>query len=1282
MYAFFLLFKKISRIKCESSLSCVNFTLFESSCIAHQSFDLATFYQTVIQNVCQQGIPKQHTPNVQLGNQTIYEPIEEKVRAYTPHVTCVCLTGYNYIAFANRLPLRIDEVQKSRGFYVMIAYILIVITLHLFVLPAVLARDRADAAKPAAFPVADCDFNAPYLYQISTFTGLQSSATSKANIYVRLIGTRRIDVARCLSVHDQRNNIFKRGSADTFIMSSYADLGDLRAINFWHDESGPNPSWYLRHCIVYDFYNDRTSYFCGYEWLSAQRGGGIVNRVFERSQKIDYTSFGHLFISGFCWLLFHYQYVISIFRKQMRSRCSRLRRFEIILFVVLMQLALCKWIVSAPPLTRIWLKLSEDSGMLDNWYLARYDILRSSIYVGLVMCIVPFLLIWLCEYIGDRAHQVDDNVGKRKTGNITVWRTGTPDEFLFNADDIPLIVQSITIDHQRYKRQLNLCRHLHSMRALHSKPRISPGLLNLLIRKEENTDLIDRFIQQQQQSHSDLNEAYVDQGVNDELLDVIGEEINIEESIMNKTGLNVLIEKKYEQYSDSDESTTTLTDESTSKNMNINTNSTLRPKTGAIVRSRRLINVFKVFNLIVQFFLIVSCVLLCLYILVGAENLNYVQLFLVLADHAVSTIFALILSIILILILCILNALTLKKTDETYFRPQIPFPINYNPQISTSVFGQMGHLTSSAVEMQSVQISEKAKQLAEANIRERMLENSLIEAIRDLIGYMLFLILVIIISLRGMENVRSFHSTHTTIREFLTSEGGFQNAKNIREAFLWVGDVLEKKLFQTRLDYWCDVPDNNTLNTAQSACNLAQVPLEPFHVLKNVRVRQVRIKRFQCNHVPWEMSHNQNGTKLGDLIFSKGRGVKVCRADLDHLNFDHYYSGNYNCTGWDRQYAPCRCAHLPWKRVLRRPGWPSKTFTDQYGSIPVYYMMVLAPKDTPQQCSRQRTFLELSERQWIDDRTQLLLVDGNIYNPNTNIITGFTLSAELMRTGYLEKRLQLIHTTVHAQQSRALPNVVEFANYIYGFAIFAYFINEVIQFSSLTKGYGYRGVWAYVSTFANWLDGSLILTSFCYFGFHGFQAYLQRYNDDNAVDVNIAFVNYFAMAFNDHVIHSLQGLMIFVSILKLLNLLKFNPKTFLLTETIRESTRGFVVLVALYMVNLSVFAISGIRLFHSNKHFNTFYNAFVTSYTSVMKGSTSVQMFNEDSIIAAIWIVSLWIISQIIIQNFLISYVIEKFSHVRKTHIPTDEERVLGRVLTKITSYFGTKIRTKHTKRK
>ena len=82
-----------------------------------------------------------------------------------------------------------------------------------------------------------------YYYLLTTMTGWRANSFTSSNITVMLVGAD--DVSEAHLLRDQQRTLFKRGAENWFLISTTCALGNLTAVNVWHNCSGLFPAWYV-----------------------------------------------------------------------------------------------------------------------------------------------------------------------------------------------------------------------------------------------------------------------------------------------------------------------------------------------------------------------------------------------------------------------------------------------------------------------------------------------------------------------------------------------------------------------------------------------------------------------------------------------------------------------------------------------------------------------------------------------------------------------------------------------------------------------------------------------------------------------------------------------------------------------------------------------------------------------------------------------------------------------------------------------------------------------------
>ena len=73
---------------------------------------------------------------------------------------------------------------------------------------------------------------------------------------------------------------FGRGSVTSFTLSLCDNIGPLRRVRLWHDNSGKSPSWFLNTVKIYDAITQEVKTFLCFTWLAVEKGDGLIHRTF------------------------------------------------------------------------------------------------------------------------------------------------------------------------------------------------------------------------------------------------------------------------------------------------------------------------------------------------------------------------------------------------------------------------------------------------------------------------------------------------------------------------------------------------------------------------------------------------------------------------------------------------------------------------------------------------------------------------------------------------------------------------------------------------------------------------------------------------------------------------------------------------------------------------------------------------------------------------------------------------------------------------------------------
>ena len=125
---------------------------------------------------------------------------------------------------------------------------------------------------------------------------------------------------------------FARGSITSFTLSLCNNIGPLRRVRVWHDNSGKSPSWFLNTIKIYDPFTQEVKAFMCYKWLAVEKGEGLVDRTLTSDstdlKRMQFQNrIAEEFGNGHLWF--------SVATRPPRKRFTRVQRLSCCLSLVL-----------------------------------------------------------------------------------------------------------------------------------------------------------------------------------------------------------------------------------------------------------------------------------------------------------------------------------------------------------------------------------------------------------------------------------------------------------------------------------------------------------------------------------------------------------------------------------------------------------------------------------------------------------------------------------------------------------------------------------------------------------------------------------------------------------------------------------------------------------------------------------------------------------------------------------------------------------------------------------
>ncbi|XP_016095188.1 polycystin-1 [Sinocyclocheilus grahami] len=168
-----------------------------------------------------------------------------------------------------------------------------------------------------------CGQKGHYKYRVLVKTGWKKGSGTTAHVGISLYGLNKSG-----SRHLQREGAFQRNSVDDFQVETDANLGEIWKIRIWHDNTGLDPSWYLKHVIVWDIQTDNMFFFLVEDWLSVEneKNSGRGEKVILASCPQELQQFKRILHSQLLFGLREHHLWISLWERPAHSHFSRAQR--------------------------------------------------------------------------------------------------------------------------------------------------------------------------------------------------------------------------------------------------------------------------------------------------------------------------------------------------------------------------------------------------------------------------------------------------------------------------------------------------------------------------------------------------------------------------------------------------------------------------------------------------------------------------------------------------------------------------------------------------------------------------------------------------------------------------------------------------------------------------------------------------------------------------------------------------------------------------------------------
>jgi hypothetical protein len=282
------------------------------------------------------------------------------------------------------------------------------------------------------------------------------------------------------------------------------------------------------------------------------------------------------------------------------------------------------------------------------------------------------------------------------------------------------------------------------------------------------------------------------------------------------------------------------------------------------------------------------------------------------------------------------------------------------------------------------------------------------------------------------------------------------------------------------------------------------------------------------------------------------------------------------------------------------------------------------------------------EELWIDKYTKAIFVEFNLYNPSSNLFTACTVLIELLQTGGFSVKQEFL-------TYRLYRYVGDFQLFVVGMEVL--FLLFVTYFTyregkSLYKQRRkyFKSAWVWIEIIVIVLSWVTIAHYFICFGIR--KSTLQQYLKDPGDFTNFHYISTWQLVFEN-----LMALTVFAAFFKLIKLLSFNKRMYLLAHTLKHAAKDLVSYWCIFILIFLAFSQMYFLMLGSEYlSFSTLIRC-MEKLLSVILGKFNFDEFmNPFRTLGAVTFILYMFVTKFLLLNILIVLVIASFQEVKESN--------------------------------
>ncbi|XP_022779915.1 polycystic kidney disease protein 1-like 2 isoform X2 [Stylophora pistillata] len=500
------------------------------------------------------------------------------------------------------------------------------------------------------------------------------------------------------------------------------------------------------------------------------------------------------------------------------------------------------------------------------------------------------------------------------------------------------------------------------------------------------------------------------------------------------------------------------------------------------------------------------------------------------------------------------------------------------------------------------------RQLRRARIA-RMREVYMYTALRNIVSYMLYLLILFIVCYGG----RSQHGYLMT-STLKTTFGKLDSITNYFKTWDWARDVLVPGLFDDGKNL---ILNSHSLYIGSGDAVLVGMP----------RFRQLRVKEGSCDVSIEELKPPFNSCVA---TYTSNNEDK---SSFHRTRWDQFSSSRNDSLNILYQICPTAWHYSSAERTQSLPLWGKLHLSNFYGEGG--YLAELGYD----KATALKVISELKLFDWIDRFTSAIIVEFTVFNSQVNLFGVIWIPIEFSPSGHVvsDPVIRGIHVYEIGGGYSAVTVVCQLLLVVY---IIYFVVKETSKMIA--------GVRMYFAQFLNWVELTQTLTVIGFVVTHIFKQAELFYNTEKLRNNTFQFISFDKGAFLEDLETVLISLLMFLNTLKLLYLLKFNPHVRHLFYVMKGSARELVNCSVAF--TLFMFACIHVGYFLFGSELYPFSSPVITLQSLLVEGVLGGRFdyFNDCcTVTGPVYVTALKLGLNLIFINVFVSVLVYNYGNIR-----------------------------------